>query len=160
MREYFVKNRNDLIIIAFFGLFMLVSLSIKWSFGLAVSNNFRESFLEMTAFIPLMFILIGLFEVWVPKELIMKHIGSDSGIRGIIYVILFAMLQAGPLYGAFPVAFILWKKGASIRNIFIYLGAFSTLKIPMLSFEVGFLGWKFSLCRTLVSLRFSSSSPS
>jgi uncharacterized membrane protein YraQ (UPF0718 family) len=142
----------DLIIIAFFGLFTLVSLLTKWDFGLTVSGSFRESLLEMAAFIPLMFILIGLFEVWVPKELIMKHIGGDSGIRGIIYVILFAMLQAGPLYGAFPVAFILWKKGASIRNIFIYLGAFSTLKIPMLSFEVGFLGWKFSLYRTLVSL--------
>jgi uncharacterized membrane protein YraQ (UPF0718 family) len=62
------------------------------------------------------------------------------------------MLQVGPLYGAFPIAYILWKKGASIRNIFIYLGAFSTLKIPMLSFEIGFLGLKFSLLRTLLSL--------
>jgi hypothetical protein len=54
-------------------------------------------------------------------------------------VILLAMLQAGPLYGAFPVAYLLWKKGASIKNIFIYLGAFSTLKILMLTFEIGFL---------------------
>jgi len=46
----------------------------------------------------------------------------------------------------------LWKKGASIKNIFIYLGAFSTLKIPMLTFEIGFLGLKFSLLRTLVTL--------
>ena len=62
------------------------------------------------------------------------------------------MLQVGPLYGAFPVAFLLWRKGASTRNIFIYLGAFTTMKIPMLSFEIGFLGWRFSLMRTLLSL--------
>jgi len=67
-------------------------------------------------------------------------------------VIILAMLQAGPLYGAFPVAYILHKKGASIKNIFIYLGAFSCLKIPMLGIEMGYLGWKFTLVRTLVSL--------
>jgi uncharacterized membrane protein YraQ (UPF0718 family) len=46
----------------------------------------------------------------------------------------------------------LYKKGASIRNIFIYLGAFSSLKIPMLGIEIGYLGIEFSLARTLISL--------
>jgi hypothetical protein len=32
------------------------------------------------------------------------------------------------------------------------LGAFSGLKIPMLTFEVGFLGWKFSLVRAAVTV--------
>jgi hypothetical protein len=36
--------------------------------------------------------------------------------------------------------------------VFIYLGAFSALKIPMLTFEVAFLGWQFSLVRTAVTL--------
>jgi uncharacterized membrane protein YraQ (UPF0718 family) len=67
-------------------------------------------------------------------------------------VILLATLQAGPLYGAFPVAHLLWKKGISIRNVFIYLGAFSTLKIPMLTFEMTFLGVRFSLLRTLITI--------
>ena len=71
---------------------------------------------------------------------------------GILAVIILAMLQAGPLYGAFPVAYILYKKGASVRNIFIYLGAFSSLKIPMLGIEIGYLGLKFTLVRTLVAL--------
>jgi len=38
------------------------------------------------------------------------------------------------------------------RNVFIYLGAFSAMKIPMLTFEVAFLGWRFSLARTLISI--------
>ena len=103
-------------------------------------------------FLPLMFILIGLFDVWAPKEKIERHIGTDSGVQGAVWMILLAMLQAGPLYGAFPVAYMLYKKGASIRNIFIYLGAFSTLKIPMLSFEIGFLGLKFSILRTVLTI--------
>jgi len=81
-----------------------------------------------------------------------KHIGKESGIKGIILVILLAMLQAGPLYGAFPVAYILHKKGASVKNIFIYLGAFSSMKIPMLGIEMGYLGIKFTILRTLISL--------
>jgi uncharacterized membrane protein YraQ (UPF0718 family) len=152
MKEYFSKNRTDIIILGIFMVFSVVSVFAKFNFGLAVIKNFRSSFLEMISFIPLMFILIGLFEVWVPKQIIEKHIGSSSGVKGIFWVILFAMLQVGPLYGAFPVAYIIWKKGASIRNVFIYLGAFTTLKIPMLSFEIGFLGLKFSLMRTLLSL--------
>lgn len=152
MKKYFQTNRNDIIILSLFAVFAIISILLKFNFGLMTIKNFEDSFLEMIAFIPLMFVLIGLFEVWVPKEIIQKHIGKDSGLRGILWVIALAMLQVGPLYGAFPVAYLIWKKGASVRNIFIYLGAFSTLKIPMLSFEVGFLGWKFSLFRTMLSL--------
>ena len=39
-----------------------------------------------------------------------------------------------------------------MRNIFIYLGAFSSMKIPMLGIEIGYLGIMFTLARTLVSL--------
>jgi uncharacterized membrane protein YraQ (UPF0718 family) len=120
--------------------------------GLVVYSNFNEFFIEMISFIPLLFILIGLFDVWFPKEMLEKHIGQESGVKGIFLVILLAMLQAGPLYGAFPVAYILYKKGASVKNIFIYLGAFSSMKIPMLGIEIGYLGIKFTILRTLISL--------
>jgi len=120
--------------------------------GISVYSNFLDFFIEMLTFIPFLFILVGLFDVWFPKETIEKHIGKESGVKGIALVILLAMLQAGPLYGAFPVAYILYKKGASTKNIFIYLGAFSSMKIPMLGIEIGYLGIKFTLLRTLISL--------
>jgi uncharacterized membrane protein YraQ (UPF0718 family) len=140
------------ILIFIFGLFISVSFYFNLSFGQSIGKNFWLFFKEMITFLPFMFILIGLFDVWFPKEKVEKHIGEGSGIKGIFWVILLAMLQAGPLYGAFPVAYLLWKKGCSIKNIFIYLGAFSTLKIPVITFEIGFLGLKFSLLRTLVTL--------
>ncbi len=134
----------------------LILIGLSWLFDFAAGEqiglNFWMFFKEMILFLPLMFILIGLFDVWVPREKIEKHIGKESGWKGTGLVILLATLQAGPLYGAFPFAYILWRKGCSIRNIFIYLGAFSTIKIPMLTFEIGFLGLKFSLLRTLITL--------
>ncbi len=135
-----------------FILFVVCSYFFQLSVGKEIGYNFTIFFTEMITFLPMMFILIGLFDVWFPKEKVVKHIGKDTGIKGTLWVILLAMLQAGPLYGAFPVAYLLWKKGSSIRNIFIYLGAFSTLKIPMLAFEIGFLGLKFSLLRSLITL--------
>ncbi|HOV13123.1 MAG TPA: permease [Spirochaetota bacterium] len=152
MKEYFKKNKFDLIIFVFFVIFIVVSYITGYKSGIDITKNFLGFIFEMLTIIPAMFILIGLFDVWVPKEKIQKHIGNEGGIMGSVWVILLAMLQAGPLYGAFPVTYILWKKGASIRNIFIYLGAFSTMKIPMLFFEISFLGLKFSILRTLISL--------
>jgi len=137
-------------------IFFIILIGLSWLFDFAAGEqiglNFWMFFKEMILFLPLMFILIGLFDVWVPRENIERHIGKESGWKGTGLVILLATLQAGPLYGAFPFAYILWKKGCSIKNIFIYLGAFSTIKIPMLTFEIGFLGLKFSLLRTLITL--------
>ncbi len=140
------------IAVILFIIFLSIGAIIDYKPAGDIAKIFTDFTIDMIIFLPLMFILIGLFDVWVSKEKVQKHIGDDSGIKGLLFVILLAMLQAGPLYGAFPVAYILWKKGCSIRNVFIYLGAFSTIKIPMLAFEISFLGLKFSLLRTLITL--------
>lgn len=155
MREILKKNRINILIISAFTVFVAVSFVVNYSIGVHIfKEQFYSFFKEMILFLPIMFILIGLGDVWIHREKVEKHIGKDSGIKGIILVIFLSMAQVGPLYGAFPVTYLLWKKGASIRNIFIYIGAFCTIKIPMITFEIGFLGWKFSLLRTLFSLPF------
>lgn len=146
------KHLKNYMWVILFVLFSVGSYLIGFKPGLVIYSNFNEFFIEMISFIPFLFIIIGLFDVWVPKEMLEKHIGRESGVKGIFLVILLAMLQAGPLYGAFPVAYVLFKKGASIRNIFIYLGAFSSMKLPMLGIEIGYLGIKFTILRTLISL--------
>ncbi|MCM8832885.1 MAG: permease [Candidatus Omnitrophica bacterium] len=151
-KNIFKIAATEYILVIIFGLFILISRIYDFKAAKIISGNFWLFFIEMITFLPLMFILVGLFDVWFPKEKVEKHIGEGSGLMGIVWVILLAMMQAGPLYGAFPVAYLLWKKGCSIKNVFIYLGAFSTLKIPMLTFEIGFLGLKFSLLRTVVTL--------
>jgi uncharacterized membrane protein YraQ (UPF0718 family) len=143
---------NDYIWVILFAIFSLGSLFIGFEPGQKISLNFYQFILEMASFLPLMFLLVGLFDVWIPKEKVEKHVGQESGLLGSFWVILLATLQAGPLYGAFPVAYLLSKKGASVRNIFIYLGTFSCMKIPLMTFEIGFLGFKFSILRTLFTL--------
>ena len=151
MRE-FVKKHRSYIWVATYAILTVLAFVIGFDPGKMIFANFTESLVEMVAFVPFLFIIVGLLDVWIPKEKIQRHIGQESGAKGIILVVLLAMLQAGPLYGAFPVAYLLYRKGASIRNIFIYLGAFSSMKIPMLGIEIGYLGISFTLARTLVSL--------
>jgi len=115
----------------------------------AVSSSFV---LNMLIIVPFVFILIGLIDAWLPKELIEKHIGEGSGIKGTFFIIILAMFQGGPLYVAFPMAYLLWQKGSSIRNLFMYLGAFGTLQLPMILFEFSLLGVKFALLRAIVAL--------
>ncbi len=127
-------------------------LVAPFPFGRQAGAGFWTVIVEMVAFLPAMFILVGLFDVWVPRRVVERHVGRDSGPLAIVWMVLLGTLQAGPLYGAFPVAVALWRKGTAPRNVFIYLGAFCALKIPMLTFEVAFLGWQFSLVRTAVTL--------
>jgi uncharacterized membrane protein YraQ (UPF0718 family) len=151
MKTFFKKYRIYGWLILYL-VFTAISFFVDFNPGKLVFANFSNSFIEMIVFIPFLFIIVGLLDVWVPKDKIQKHIGQESGIKGIAVMVILAMLQAGPLYGAFPVAYLLYKKGASIRNIFIYLGAFTSMKIPMLGIEIGYLGIKFTLARTLISL--------
>ena len=139
----------------FFFCFLLAAVLLKsrnLTAGDMIMEHFLSFFKEMIRILPFMFVIIGLFDVWFPKEAVQRHVGEDSGVKGTLLVIALAMLQMGPLYGAFPVAYLLWKKGCRIMNIFVYLGAFSTAKISLLSFEIGFLGLKFSFLRTAVTL--------
>ncbi|HZW49687.1 MAG TPA: permease [Bacillota bacterium] len=117
--------------------------------ALTISAN---SFKEMLFVIPPVFVLLGLLDVWVPRETMIKYMGEGSGLKGIVLSILLGSAAAGPLYGAFPVAAVFMKKGVKFSNILIFIGAWSTTKIPMFLFEMAALGTKFALTRLLVDI--------
>ena len=106
----------------------------------------------MLLVIPPIFILLGLLDVWVPREQMMRFMGPGSGLRGGSLAFLLGSFAAGPLYAAFPVAAILMKKGASFANILIFIGAWSTTKVPMLLFESSALGMRFALSRLAIDI--------
>ncbi len=117
------------------------SLSLTWA-----------NTLEMLSIIPPVFILLGLLDVWVKRETMIKLMGEGSGLRGVLLAFLLGSAAAGPLYAAFPVAVVLLKKGTRFSNVLIFIGAWSTTKIPMLMFEASALGWKFMLTRFAIDL--------
>jgi len=117
--------------------------------------NASGSFLkEMFLILPALMVILGLFSVWVSKDIVMKYLGRVSGIRGSLIAVLFGSLPTGPLYLAFPVASALLKKGASVSNVVIFLSAWAAIKIPQEIVELQFLGFRFMVLRLSLTLIF------
>ena len=111
-----------------------------------------ENVIEMLSFLPPIFVLLGLLDVWVDRETMMKFMGRDSGLRGSLLAFALGSAAAGPLYAAFPMAGLLMKKGASMFNVFLFIGAWSSTKIPLLMFETATLGLRFMLLRKVLNI--------
>ena len=142
----------EIVGIACYVLFLIVSFVFGFNPGKEIGHNFVSFSLDMFKILPCAFILIGLFEVWVKRETVERHLGEESGIRGYIWAVLLAGTTVGGLYVAFPVAYALYSKGAKLSLIFTYVGAAALCRIPMTTFEASFLGIKFTAIRLLVSL--------
>ncbi len=120
--------------------------------GLKSLDLTRANLLEMMSVIPPIFILLGLLDVWVDRSTMIRLTGNGSGLKGVLISFLMGSAAAGPLYAAFPVAGMMLKKGSSLMNVFIFIGAWSTTKIPMLTFEAASLGLPFTLTRLALSV--------
>jgi uncharacterized membrane protein YraQ (UPF0718 family) len=131
---------------------LIVLFLVDRSIGQSAFDTTVYSLKEMIVVLPPIFILLGLLDVWIPRETIIKYMGEKSGFIGILLSILFGATAAGPLYAAFPIAGVFMKKGVKFSNIMFFIGAWSTLKIPMFLFEAASMGYKFALIRLGLSL--------
>ena len=125
----------------------LVLIAYNPTVGKASVVLTKNNLVEMMTIVIPIFILLGLLDVWVGRETMMKYMGDGAGPKGALIAFVMGSAAAGPLYAAFPVAGVLLKKGVSLTNVFIFVGAWSTTKIPMLLFEAGNLGTRFMLMR-------------
>lgn len=146
--KFLIKYRFFLITL----IILIMVTIINRDIGIKAISITGYSLKEMLLIIPPIFVLLGLLDVWVPKETMMKYMGENSGLKGIILAIVIGSAAAGPLYGAFPVAAVFMKKGVKFSNVLIFIGAWSTTKIPMFLFELSSLGVKFALTRLLVDI--------
>jgi len=148
-------KRNAKIKIAYIStyvIFLVISFILEYNPGKEIAFNFISFLIYMLKILPCAFILIGLFEVWVKKESIEKHLGEESGIKGYVWVILLAGTIAGGLLVAFPIAYSLYNKGAKLSIVFSYIGAAAICRVPMTLYEASFMGVKFTMIRLLISL--------
>jgi uncharacterized membrane protein YraQ (UPF0718 family) len=145
----FIKPYLLLIMVIFIDIAIIIS---NPEMGMKILASTRFNFMTMLAILPPIFLLIGLLDVWVPREQFMRFMGEKSGIVGISLSILLGAAAAGPLYAAFPLAAIMIQKGVKFSNVLIFLGAWSTMKIPMVLFEITALGSQFALTRWVVSV--------
>lgn len=135
------------------GILALATLLLIYPESMTQSARISGKYaLEMIWIFPAILVLMGLADVWVPKEAIDKYLGEQSGVRGILISIFLGTLPTGPVYMAFPIAAELLRKKASTTNIMIFLGVWASLKIPQIGMEIQFLGLKFATLRFILTL--------
>jgi len=148
MREILKRYKFFIILVVInLGILAIYPSIGQKSFNITWSNT-----LEMLSVIPPIFILLGLLDVWVQRETMIKLMGEKSGFIGVALAFFLGSAAAGPLYAAFPVAGVLLKKGSKFSNVLIFIGAWSTTKIPMLLFEASSMGWKFMITRFIIDI--------
>jgi hypothetical protein len=89
---------------ALFSIFMLGSLYTGFAPGEAIGRNFLSFVGQMFKVLPCVFILIGLFDVWIKIETVEKHLGHSSGTLSYLWAVLLAGTMVGGLHVALPVA--------------------------------------------------------
>lgn len=133
---------------------MIILLSIFPDRREAVTTASWKFFIEMIWILPAVMVLMGLFAVFVPKDMVVKYLGKTAGIKAVFLGILMGALPTGPLYVAFPMASALLKKGAKISCIIAFLSAWACIKIPQEMVELQFLGLKFMAARLILTVIF------
>lgn len=100
--------------------------------------------------LPLLFfalIVAGMIQIFIPKEMLLKWVGTESGFRGIIIGTIAGGLTPGGPYINLPIAAGLLSAGASIGTTVAFLTGWSLWAVARLPIEVGIMGWRFTVIR-------------
>lgn len=117
--------------------------------GLAALEISSLTLLRVILIIFSVFVFVGLFQVWIREDVIVKHLGHESGFKGLALGALAGTALNGPLFAIFPLLKSLLKKGAKLGVITVIFSTYA-IKVPMLPLEIGFLGWKFTIVHNLL----------
>lgn len=99
------------------------------------------------------FLLAGLAQVLIPRDLVAKYAGEDSGLRGYLVAMGIGAFTPGGPFLQFPLVAALWKAGVGIGQITSYLTAWALLGFQrILIYEGPLMGWRYASSRILASL--------
>jgi uncharacterized membrane protein YraQ (UPF0718 family) len=101
------------------------------------------------------FTLAGLFQAIVPEEIIVKWMGQESGMRGLLIGMTLGSVTPGGPMTHFPIIASLFKVGVSIGPLVAYLTAWSLFGLQrIIMWEIPFLGAQVVAIRVAISLAF------
>jgi len=145
-------NSATLILWIIAGLLFLYGLkqgegTVKRGFVLACQTTKQNAILIILAFI-----IAGYVSILSPEELVKTWIGPHSGYRGILLSGLVGMLLPGGPYVVFPLIAILFEAGAGLAPVITLITSWSTQSLLTISFELPFMGWRFTVIRWGIGL--------
>ena len=116
--------------------------------GLLAWETTKQNALLLT----LAFIIVGFVNILSPDELVKTWIGPNSGLRGILLAESIGMMLPGGPYVVFPLIAILFEAGAGLASVITVITSWSTQSLLTISFELPFMGWRFTVIRWSIGL--------
>jgi uncharacterized membrane protein YraQ (UPF0718 family) len=95
----------------------------------------------------LAFLIAGMIEVLVPREFILRWLGPQAGIKGVLIGSLAGGLMPGGPYISFPVVASLYQAGASLGTVVAFISAWLLWSATRFPLELGILGWRLAVAR-------------
>ncbi len=111
-------------------------------------------FIQILPLLIFAFVIAGMVPTLLPKEMLSKWIGSESGFRGILVGSLAGGLAPGGPYVSLPIVAGLLKSGAGVGTMVAFLTGWSIWAVGRLPMEIAILGWKFTLIRVVSTIMF------
>jgi uncharacterized membrane protein YraQ (UPF0718 family) len=109
--------------------------------------------LKRTALLLLLaFSIVGFINVLSPQDLVRQLIGPGSGVVGVLIGTAMGMLLPGGPYVIFPLIASIYQAGAGIGPILAVVTSWASLALLSVSFELPFLGWRFSVLRLTLGI--------
>jgi uncharacterized membrane protein YraQ (UPF0718 family) len=93
------------------------------------------------------FVIVGYVNALEPQGLVRTWIGPESGLRGVIIASAAGMLLPGGPYVVFPLIATLYSSGAGMGPTLAMITSWAALALLSVSFELPFLGWRFTIIR-------------
>lgn len=100
------------------------------------------------------FIIAGMIQVLVPRELISRWLGKEAGLKGIMIGCIAGAITPGGPYVSFPIVAAIYKAGASIGTVVGYVTAWSLWALARAPMEVALIGPRLTLIRFASTLIF------
>ncbi|MFQ5856462.1 MAG: permease [Anaerolineae bacterium] len=100
------------------------------------------------------FAIVGYVDVLAPQRLVQAWIGPESGWQGLVLGEAAGMILPGGPYVVFPLIAGLYRAGAGLGPAVALITAWAMGALLTISFEVPFLGWRFTAVRWGLGLAF------
>lgn len=140
------------------GVLAVTLLFIGYSKGEGQHIRGLKASLKMTMeILPLLifaFIIAGMIQALLPREMLSKWIGEESGIKGILLGTMAGGLTPGGPYVSLPLAAGLLRAGAGVGTMVAFITGWSLWALSRLPMEIGILGWKFTVVRLATTFFF------
>jgi uncharacterized membrane protein YraQ (UPF0718 family) len=117
-----------------------------------MGRQFRSQASMMLVRVPFALLAASFLSALMPADLIGRLLGSDSGMKGIaLSALLGGFVPGGPMI-SFPIALVIWDRGAGPAQMVTFLAAWSIFAVHrIISYELPLMGPRF------VGIRLASS---